>query len=108
MIPYHITLYTLLLFQIQHAAKAKRDLQRRGHWCRQTDIKQCRFRLAAHKPGYRNTDTESAQDSLDHHKLCQTDSIIETDIAEKDRRKHAVNGIGFQIICRRINNHGIR
>lgn len=108
MIPYHIILYTLLLFQIQHTAKAKRDLQRRGYWRCQSDIKQSSSRLTAHEPGYRDTDAEGSQDSLDHHELCQTDSIIETDIAEEDRRKHTVNGVSFQIICRHINNHGIR
>ena len=50
--------------------------------------------------GYRYTDTESAEDSLDHNESCHADTIVETDVTEEYRRKNTVNRICFQIICR--------
>ena len=59
-----------------------------------------RVRLDTHKIGYRYTDTESAEDSLDHNESCHADTIVETDVTEEYRRKNTVNRICFQIICR--------
>lgn len=71
-------------------------------------MEQGRVRLDTHKIGYRHTDTESAEDSLDHNESCHADTIVETDVIEEYRRKNTVNRICFQIIDRCQDHFGIR
>lgn len=59
-------------------------------------MEQGRVRLDTHKIGYRYTDTESAEDSLDHNESCHADTIVETDVTEEYRRKNTVHRICFQ------------
>lgn len=70
-------------------------------------MEQGRVRLDTHKIGYQYTDTESAEDSLDHNESCHADTIVETDVTEKHRRKNTVNRICFQIIDRCLDHLGI-
>lgn len=70
-------------------------------------MEQVRVRLDTHKIGYRYTDTESAEDSLDHNEPGHADTIVETDVTEEHRRKNTVNRICFQIICRCQDHLGI-
>ncbi len=70
-------------------------------------MEQVRVRLDTHKIGYRYTDTESAEDSLDHNESCHADTVVKTDVTEEYRRKNTVNRICFQIIDRYQDHFGI-
>ena len=71
-------------------------------------MEQGRVRLSTHKIGYRYTDTESAEDSLDHNESCHANTVVETDVTEKHRRENTVDRICFQIIGRCQDHLGIR
>lgn len=45
-------------------------------------MEQGRVRLDTHKIGYRYTDTESAEDFLNHDEPGHADTVVETDVAE--------------------------
>lgn len=70
-------------------------------------MEQGRVRLNTHKIGYRYTDTESAEDSLDHNESCHANTVVETDVTEKHRRENTVDRICFQIIDRCQDHFGI-
>lgn len=70
-------------------------------------MEQGRLRLNTHKIGYRYTDTESAEDSLDHNESCHANTVVETDVTEKHRRENTVNRICFQTIDRCQDHFGI-
>ena len=68
---------------------------------------QGRVRLDAHEIRYRHTDAERTEDFLNHDEPGHADTVVETDVTEKHRRKNTVNRICFQIIDRCQDHLGI-
>lgn len=64
-------------------------------------------RLDTHKIGYRHTDAERTEDSLNHNEPGHADTVVETDVTEKHRRENTVDRICFQIIGRCQDHFGI-
>ena len=62
-------------------------------------------RLTADNPADRKTNTEGADDPLEHDKDGAARAVKVTDKAKQERCEQTVDGVCFQLLCR-CGNHG--
>ena len=83
---------------------AKDTLHEGGTRCCQSYMEYADGNLSRHEKRHRNPNAESAEDSVKHYKLRMTGPVEITVKAEHEACQHAVDGIGFQVLCARTDD----